>query len=95
MKSILAVRGCYSQQLHGLLRKRGIALIALYCGNNQRRHYEGARTLHRYSCIGIMEEATSCRSQFRRVLVPCEHLISVYFGFCYTPCFWVARRVCL
>jgi len=93
-KRVIADRGYDSEPLRERWKRRGIELIAPCRKNNKERRYEDGPKLRRYKRRWKIERTNAWLSQFRRVLVRHEHLLTVYRAFFHLACLWITLRKC-
>ena len=89
---IIADRGYDSDPLRQRLRRRGIELIVPYRRNKWKRPYQDGRKLRRYRRRWKIERTFAWFSNFRRLQVRQDRILSVFQGFCHIACLLITLR---
>ena len=89
---IIADRGYDSDPLRRRLRRRGIELIVPYRCNNRNKPYQDGRKLRRYRRRWKIERTFAWFSNFRRLQVRQDRILSVFQGFCHIACLLITLR---
>jgi len=91
-RRIVADRGYDSDPLRQRLRRRGIELIVPYRSNKRNRPYQDGRKLRRYRRRWKIERTFAWFSNFRRLQVRQDRILSVFQGFCHIACLLITLR---
>jgi transposase len=89
---IIADRGYDSDPLRRRFRRRGIDLIVPYRSNNRKKLYEDGRKLRRCRRRWKIERTFAWLSNFRRLQVRQDRILTVFQGFCHVACLLITLR---
>ena len=91
-RRIIADRGYDSDPLRRRFRRRGIELIVPYRCNRRHKPYQDGRKLRRYQRRWKIERTFAWFSNFRRLQVRQDRILSVFQGFCHLACLLITLR---
>jgi len=91
-KRVIADKAYDSDPLLQRLKQRGIVLFSPHRRNRKGKRAQQKRMWRRYGSRWIVERTFSWIGRFKRLIVRCEHHLTVYSGFFHIACIMIALR---